>query len=70
MFCRRSRALSREIRASSPTRLRLSSARRSSVISRETGVSSPACLRLSSAHRSSVGAAFTEGERTDADASC
>jgi hypothetical protein len=30
-FCRRSRALSREIRASSPARLRLSSARRSSV---------------------------------------
>jgi hypothetical protein len=31
MFCRRSRALSRETRASSPARLRLSSARRSSV---------------------------------------
>jgi hypothetical protein len=31
MFCRRSRALSKEIRASSPARLRLSSARRSSV---------------------------------------
>jgi hypothetical protein len=31
MFCRRSRALSREIRASSPARLRLSSVRRSSV---------------------------------------
>jgi hypothetical protein len=31
MFCRRSRALSEEIRASSPARLRLSSARRSSV---------------------------------------
>jgi hypothetical protein len=31
MFCRHSRALSKEIRASSPTRLRLRSARRSSV---------------------------------------
>src|SRR5688500_6546241 len=31
MFCRRSHALSREIRASSPARLRLSSAQRSSV---------------------------------------
>jgi hypothetical protein len=31
MFCRRSRALSKEIRASSPARLRLSSARRSLV---------------------------------------
>jgi hypothetical protein len=31
MFCRHSRALSKEIRASSPARLRLSSARRSSV---------------------------------------
>jgi hypothetical protein len=46
-FCRRSRALSKEIRASSPARLRLSSARRSLV-----------CAPL------------TEGERTDADASC
>jgi hypothetical protein len=47
MFCRRSRALSKETQASSPTRLRLSSARRSLV-----------CAPL------------TEGERTDADASC
>jgi hypothetical protein len=70
MFYRRSRALSRETRASSPVRLRLSSARRSSGLSRETGASSPARLRLSSARRSSVGAAFTEGERTDVDASC
>jgi hypothetical protein len=31
MFCRRSRALSKETRASSPARLRLSSARRSLV---------------------------------------
>jgi hypothetical protein len=47
MFCRRLRALSKEIRASSPARLWLSSARRSLV-----------CVPL------------TEGERTDADASC
>jgi hypothetical protein len=47
MFCRRSRALSRETRASSPAR-----------------------LRLSSAQRSLVCAPLTEGERTDADASC
>ena len=32
--------------------------------------SSSARLRLSSARRSSIGAAFTEGERTDTDASC
>jgi hypothetical protein len=47
MFWQCSRALSKEIRASSPTRLRLSLARRSLV-----------CAPL------------TEGERTDADASC
>jgi hypothetical protein len=47
MFCWRSRALSKEIRASSPARLRLSYARRSLVY-----------------------APLTEGERTDADASC
>jgi hypothetical protein len=47
MFCRRSRTLSKEIRASFPARLRLSSARRLLV-----------CAPL------------TEGERTDADASC
>jgi hypothetical protein len=47
MFWRRSRALSKDTRASSPPRLRLSSARRSLV-----------CAPL------------TEGERTDADASC
>jgi hypothetical protein len=47
MFWRRSCALSKDTRASSPTRLRLSSARRSLV-----------CVPL------------TEGERTDADASC
>jgi hypothetical protein len=51
-------------------RLRLSSARRSLDLSRETGVSLPARRRLSSARRSSVGAALTEGEHTDADASC
>jgi hypothetical protein len=47
MFCRRSRALSKEIRTSSLARLRLSSARRSLVY-----------------------APLTEGERTNADASC
>jgi hypothetical protein len=47
MFCRHSRALSKETRASSPTRLRSSSTRRSLVC-----------------------APPTEGERTDADASC
>jgi hypothetical protein len=47
MFWRRSRALSKEIRASSP-----------------------ALLRLSSARRSFVCAPLTEGERTNADASC
>jgi hypothetical protein len=47
MFWRRSRALSKEIRASSPAR-----------------------LRLSSALRSLVCAPLTDGERTDADASC
>jgi hypothetical protein len=47
MFWRRSRALSKDTRASSPARLRLSSTRRSLV-----------CTPL------------TEGERTDADASC
>jgi hypothetical protein len=47
MFWLRSRALSKEIRASSPAR-----------------------LRLSSAWRSLVCAPLTEGEHTDADASC
>jgi hypothetical protein len=47
MFWRRSRALSKDIRAFSPAHLRLSSARRSLVY-----------------------APLTEGERTDADASC
>jgi hypothetical protein len=69
MLCRRSRVLSSETRASSPTRLRLSSARKSLDLSRETGASSAARRRLSSALRSSVGAALTEGERTDVDAS-
>jgi hypothetical protein len=44
--------------------------RRSCALSRETLASSPACLRLSSARRSSVCAPLTEGERTDAVASC
>jgi hypothetical protein len=70
MFYQCSRALSRETRASSPARLWLSSTRRSLDFSRETGASSTVRRRLSSALRSSVGAALTEGERTDADASC
>jgi hypothetical protein len=70
MFCRHSHALSKETRASSLARLRLSSGRRSLDFSIETGVPSTAHRRLSSALRSSVGAALTEGERTDADASC
>jgi hypothetical protein len=67
MFSRRSRALSRETRASSrPSKF----CRRSRALSRETRASSPARLRLSSARRSSVCAPLTEGERTDIVASC
>jgi hypothetical protein len=67
MFSRRSRALSRETRASSrPSKF----CRRSRALSRETRASSPARLRLSSARRSLVCAPLTEGERTDAVASC
>ena len=44
--------------------------RRSRALSKETRVSSPARLRLSSARMSLVCAPLTEGERTDADASC
>jgi hypothetical protein len=44
--------------------------RRSRALSKETRVSSPARLRLSSARRSLVRTPLTEGERTDADASC
>jgi hypothetical protein len=44
--------------------------RRSRALSNETRASSPARLRLSSARRSLVCAPLTEGERTDADASC
>jgi hypothetical protein len=44
--------------------------RRSHALSKETRASSPARLRLSSARRSLVCAPLTEGERTDADASC
>jgi hypothetical protein len=66
MFCRCSRALSRETRASSrPSKF----CRRSRALSRKTRASSPARLRLSSARRSSVCAPLTEGERTDAIAS-
>jgi hypothetical protein len=42
----------------------------SRALSKETRASSPARLRLSSARRSLVCAPLTEGERTDADASC
>jgi hypothetical protein len=44
--------------------------RRSRALSKETWASSPARLRSSSARRSLVCAPLTEGERTDADASC
>jgi hypothetical protein len=42
----------------------------SRALSKDTRASSPARLRLSSARRSLVYAPLTEGERTDADASC
>jgi hypothetical protein len=44
--------------------------RRSRALSKDTRASSPARMRLSSARRSLVCAPLTEGERTDADASC
>jgi hypothetical protein len=44
--------------------------RRLRALSKETRASSPARLRLSSAWRSLVYAPLTEGERTNADASC
>ena len=44
--------------------------RRSRALSKEIWASSPACLQLSSSRRSLVCAPLTEGERTDADASC
>jgi hypothetical protein len=44
--------------------------RRSRALSKETLASSPVRLRSSSARRSLVCAPLTEGERTDADASC
>jgi hypothetical protein len=44
--------------------------RRSRALSKETRASSPARMRLSFARRSLVCAPLTEGERTDADASC
>jgi hypothetical protein len=43
---------------------------RSRALSKETRASSHACLRSSSARRSLICAPLTEGERTDADASC
>jgi hypothetical protein len=67
MLWRRSRTLSRETRASlRPSKFY----RRSRALSRDTRASSPAHLRLSSARRSLVYVPLTEGERTDADASC
>jgi hypothetical protein len=67
MFSRRSRALSRETRASSrPSKF----CRCSRALSRETRASSSARLWLISARRLLVCAPLTEGERTDADASC
>jgi hypothetical protein len=44
--------------------------RRSRALSKETLASSPARMRSSSARRSLACAPLTEGERTDADASC
>jgi hypothetical protein len=44
--------------------------RRLRALSRDTRASTPARLRLSSARRSLVYVPLTEGERTDADASC
>jgi hypothetical protein len=44
--------------------------RRSRALSKDTRASSPARLRLSFARRSLVCAPLTEGERTNADASC
>jgi hypothetical protein len=67
MFSRRSRALSRETRASlRPSKF----CQRSRALSRETRTSSLARLRLSSAQRLSVYAPLTEGEHTDVVASC
>jgi hypothetical protein len=67
MISRRSRALSRETRASSrPSKF----CRRSRALSREIRAYSPARLWLSSARRSLVCAPLTEGERTYANASC
>jgi hypothetical protein len=64
-----SRAFPKEIHASLPARLRLSSSRRSSGPSGGTCASPSARLRLSSVRRSSVGAVLTGGERSEADAS-
>jgi hypothetical protein len=67
MFSWRSHALSRETRASSrPSKF----CRRSRALFRETRASSPIHPRLSSARRLSVCAPLTEGERTNAIASC
>jgi hypothetical protein len=66
----RSRVFSKEIQASLPARLRLSSSRRSPGPTGGTRTSPSACLRLSFVRRSSVGAVLTEGVRSGADASC
>jgi hypothetical protein len=66
----RSRVFSKDIQASLPARLRLSSSRRSPGPSRGTCASPSARLRLSSIRRSPVEAVLTEGVRSEADASC
>jgi hypothetical protein len=65
----RSRAFSKQIQASLPAHLRLSSSHRSSGLSGRTCVSPSTRLQLSSVRRSLVGAALTERERSEADAS-
>jgi hypothetical protein len=66
----RSHVFSKEIHASLPARLWLSSSRRSLGPSGGTRTSPSACLRLSFVRRSPVGAVLTEGVRSGADASC
>jgi hypothetical protein len=66
----RSRVFSKEIHASLPARLRLSSSLRSPGPSGGTRTSPSACLRLSFVRRSPGGAVLTEGVRSGADASC
>jgi hypothetical protein len=66
----RSRVFSKEIHASLPARLWLSSSHRSPGPSRGTRTSPYVYLRLSFVRRSPVGAVLTEGVRSGADASC